>query len=333
MNTRPALRPQSTRLLSYCRKVLVLRSSPLRTACLPAAILLTFAVPATNVSAQVDNHLRLQIVAIAAQAHGKVSVACALPETSSGSALNCNLHPTARPPMQSVFKLPLALTVLHEVEQGKLALDQPIRFLPSDRILPHAYSPLQDRHPDANVDVPLRELLRLSVSVSDNAAADILLRVAGGPVAVNQYLRSLGVAGFHLQDNENTLHHNMAAQYRNWFEPAGAVQLLRRIADNSPLSPLHTHLLLQWMQPTGLPARLQADLPHGTLVAHKSGTSDVDNGIAHATNDIGLITLPGGRQLAIAVFITDSTADQRIREKVIAQIARAVFNACLQGHN
>jgi beta-lactamase class A len=179
----------------------------------------------------------------------------------------------------------------------------------------------------------LRELLRLSVSVSDNAAADILLRVAGGPVAVNQYLRSLGVAGFHLQDNENTLHHNMAAQYRNWFEPAGAVQLLRRIADNSPLSPLHTHLLLQWMQPTGLPARLQADLPHGTLVAHKSGTSDVDNGIAHATNDIGLITLPGGRQLAIAVFITDSTADQRIREKVIAQIARAVFNACLQGHN
>ncbi len=46
--------------------------------------------------------------------------------------------------MQSVFKLPLALTVLHRVEKGTLSLNQPVRFLPGDRILPHVYSPLQD---------------------------------------------------------------------------------------------------------------------------------------------------------------------------------------------
>ena len=63
------------------------------------------------------------------------------------------------------------------------------------------------------------------------------------------------------------------------------------------------------------------------MVAHKSGTSDVDHGVAAATNDIGLITLPDGRQLAIAVFVTDSTADQVTREKVIARIARAVYDA------
>jgi beta-lactamase class A len=65
-------------------------------------------------------------------------------------------------------------------------------------------------------------------------------------------------------------------------------------------------------------------------VAHKSGTSDVDNGVAHATNDIGLIPLPDGRQIAIAVFVTDSTADETTREKVIARIARAAYDASLQ---
>lgn len=78
--------------------------------------------------------------------------------------------------------------------------------------------------------------------------------------------------------------------------------------------------------------RLKGDLPEGTHVAHKSGSSDVDNGVAHATNDIGLITLPDGRQLAIAVFVTDSTADGATRNKVIARIAKAAYDACLRAH-
>ncbi len=270
--------------------------------------------------------LRQQIRAIAGEAYGKVSVACSLP----GSALNCDLNPHAHPPMQSVFKLPLALTVLHHVEQGTLSLDQPVRFLPQDRILPHVYSPLQEKYPDAGVDVPLRELLRLTVSLSDNVAADILLRLVGGPKTVNTYIGSLGISGFHLQDNEAVLHHEVSAQYRNWFEPAGAVQLLRRINDNSPLTREHTNLLVAWMTPADRTPGLDGDLPDGVQVAHKSGHSDVDNGVAHATNDIGLIPLPGGRQIAIAVFVTDSTADEATRQKVIARIARAVYDASLQ---
>ena len=280
------------------------------------------------VSALAQQPLQQQIRAIAADAHGKVSVACALP----GSVLNCDFNPHAHPPMQSVFKLPLAITVLHQVEQGTLSLDQVVRFLPSDRI-PHAYSPLQDQYPKADVDVPLRELLRLSASLSDNVAADILLRLAGGPQAVNSYIASLGVTGFHLEDGEDVLHRDVAAQYRNWFEAAGAVQLLRRISDASPLTPEHTALLLDWMTPAVRTKRLEGDLPSGVRVAHKSGTSDVDNGVARATNDIGLIALPDGRRLAIAVFVTDSTADQNTRDKVIARIARAAYDASLRNHN
>lgn len=234
--------------------------------------------------------------------------------------------------MQSVFKLPLAVTVLHQIEQGSLSLDQAVPFRPDDRILPHVYSPLQNKYPEASVDVPILELLRLTVSLSDNVAADILLRSVGGPKAVTDYIASLGVVGFHLEDGEDVLHRDVTAQYRNWFEPTGAVQLLRRISDSSSLSSTHTALLLGWMETSVKSARLKGDLPAGTAVAHKAGTSDVDEGIAHATNDIGLITLPDGRRLAIAVFITDSKADEVTREKVIARIARAAYEASLQSH-
>jgi beta-lactamase class A len=277
-------------------------------------------------SALAQEPLQKQIRAIADEAHGKVSVACSLP----GSALNCDLNPNTQPPMQSVFKLPLAVTVLHQIEQGTLSLDQPVRFLPQDRILPHVYSPLQDQYPDAGVDVPLRDLLRLDVALSDNVAADILLRLVDGPKAVNTYVAELGIGGFHLQDSEAGLHHEVSVQYRNWFEPAGAVKLLRRISDNSPLTSEHTDLLLGWMTSDVRTRRLEGDLPTGTRVAHKSGTSDVDNGVAHATNDIGLIALPDGRRIAIAVFVTDSTADEATRERVIARIARAAYDASLQ---
>ncbi len=71
-------------------------------------------------SALAQEPLRQQSHAIASEAHGKVSVACSLP----GSTLNCDLNSNERSPMQSVFKLPRAVTVLLEVEQGILSLDR-----------------------------------------------------------------------------------------------------------------------------------------------------------------------------------------------------------------
>jgi beta-lactamase class A len=291
--------------------------------CCKCAVLLLI-VQSSAVAPQ-TSFLRQKISDIAAQARGTVAVACSLP----GIALDCDFNSDVKAPMQSVFKLPLALAVLHKVEEGSLSLDQNVRFRPDDRILPQTYSLLQEKHPSANVDVLLEELLRLAVSQSDNVAADILLRTIGGPMVVSDYIASLGVAGFHLEDGEHALHREHAVQYRNWFTPAGAVQLLRLISDHPPITAEHTALLLKWME-TSVKPRLKADLPVGTPVAHKSGTSGVDEGVAQATNDIGLITLPDGRRLAIAVFVTDSRADEVTRERVISRIAREVYDAAVR---
>jgi beta-lactamase class A len=233
--------------------------------------------------------------------------------------------------MQSVFKAPLALAALHLVERGELSLDGPIRFRASDRILPHAYSPLQDQYPAAEVDIPLRRLLTLAVSLSDNVAADVVLRIIGGPEVVDGYIKAAGIGGFHIEDNEASLHRDAAAQYRNWFEPAAAVQFLRLLSDHPPLTADHAALLLGWMRDTPrADQRIKGRLPAGAIVMHKPGTSDTDHGLTAATNDIGLITLPDGRRLAIAIFVTDSTADERARDSVIARIARAAYDAAIE---
>lgn len=279
-----------------------------------------------SASAIKQSALQKQVRAIADDAHGKVAVSCSLPE----STLNCDLDPHAHPPMQSVFKLPLVITAFYLIEKGPLSLDRQVRFLPADRILPHTHSPLQDKYPEANVDVPLRELLRLAITESDNVAADMILRVIGGPSVVNSYMGSIGVTGFHLEDGEDVLARDLTAQYRNWFEPAGAVELLNRIRGNSPLTGGHTDMLLQWMKDSpNAPHRIKGNLPSTAIVMHKTGSSGTHNGLTAATNDIGLIALPDGRRLAIAIFVTDSTADDDARDAIIARIAKAAYDSSL----
>jgi len=266
-------------------------------------------------------HNDIEHIAVRAQAR-MVGVSCALP----GTQLDCDVNSNAKLPMQSVYKLPIALTVLHHVEEGRLKIAQPVRFLPADVISPGQHSPLRDAHPRGGVDVPLLELLRLAVEQSDGVASDILLRVIGGPQVADEYIRSLGIKGIHIADTEKTMGRDRNAQYRNSAEPQALVALLRLIADRSPISPANTRQLLGWMMttPTG-EHRIPGSLRLGTVVAHKTGTSGEDRGVTHATNDIGLITLPCGEKLAVAVMIEDSPESEDAREAVIAEITRAIW--------
>lgn len=249
-------------------------------------------------------------------------MSCSLP----GTALDCDLNAHARLPMQSVYKLPIAITVLRQVDQGRLKLSQPVPFLPSDVISPGQHSPLRDAHPHGGVDISLVELLRLAVEESDGVASDILLRVIGGPNVADAYIRGLGIDGIHITDTEKIIGRDVTAQYRNYGEPQALVALLRLLADHSPLLPESTRQLMGWMQNTPRGEhRIPGSLPQGTVIAHKMGTSGEDHGLTHATNDIGLITLPCGQQLAVAVLIEDSPESEDAREGVIAEIARAIW--------
>jgi beta-lactamase class A len=260
---------------------------------------------------------------ITRQTEGKIGMAAEVVETGA----RLEFHPSDRFPMQSVYKFPIAMAALQLVDQGKLRIDQQVRVEKSDLIGGRQRSPIRDMHPDGGFNMSLRDLLRYAVSESDGSASDVLLRVIGGPSKVQAMLRLQGVLGIKVVDTEKSLGRDNQVQYRNWAQPAEMVRLLKLFQQGKGLSKSSRALLLQWMTETetGL-KRLKGNLPPGTVVAHKTGTSNTVNGITAATNDVGLITLPNGQHLAIAVFVMDSPLSQDTRERAIAAFARLAWN-------
>jgi beta-lactamase class A len=265
--------------------------------------------------------LRQRIEQIARTAQGRVGVTATVLETGQSVTLNGE----QRFPMQSVYKFPIAMAVLAQADRGKLKLDQRVRIESSD-IAP--VSATLDRKSQGK-EFTLAELLKYMVSNSDNTACDVLLRLIGGPKVVDRYLQNLGMKDIVVANTEKELLRDKAVQYRNYATPDATIVLLRAFHEGRGLSKSSQALLRRLMTetPTGL-KRIKGMLPKGTVVVHKTGTSstvDVD-GVAAATNDVGLVTLPNGHHLAIAVFVSDAKADMATREAAIAKIARAVWD-------
>nr|AIA16646.1 ClassA_beta_lactamase [uncultured bacterium] len=281
------------------------------------------ASPAATVPAQSTRDLQARIEQLVDFAKGRVGVAAELLETRAAVSVNAR----EQFPMQSVYKLPISMAVMKQVDAGKLKLDQKVQITKADYIGPNAHSPIREKYPNG-AELSLTELIRFALSESDGTASDILMRLAGGAEAVQAYLTELGINKMDLVvlDPEMALAKDPSVQYRNYARPAAAIELLRSLHEKRGLSDSAQALILKCMvESTPGAKRLKGLLPAGTVVAHKTGTSGTEKGITAATNDIGIITLPDGRHLAIAVFVSESPADLDTRERVIAEIAKAAY--------
>lgn len=229
-------------------------------------------------------------------------------------------------PMQSVYKFPIGMAALHHVDRRRLRLDQTVAVTSADYVGSSQHSPIRDQHPNGTT-LTVRELLRYAVSESDGSASDVLLRLVGGPQAVMKYLRQIGAPDINVLNTEKELGQQPSVQYENWAQPLAMVSLLEKLQRGTGLSKQHQRLLLQLMTetPTGL-NRIKGLLPTDAQVAHKTGTSWTVAGVTAATNDVGIVTLPNGQHFVIAVFVSDSNADTRTREAIIAKAARIAWD-------
>jgi beta-lactamase class A len=260
-------------------------------------------------------------------------------------------------PMQSVFKLPVGVVVLKQVDAGKLSLDQSVTVSRQD--FAPLWSPLREEIKGNSGQFTVRELLERSVGVSDNTAVDVLIRLVGGPEQLTAQLRQMNISGIRVDRLERQLQPDCVGltnfgpeladeqEYdaavakipvavkraaleryltdpRDTATPEEAIDLLAKLQSRQLLSENSTALLLKIMtdSPTGQ-QRLKAGLPQGWSIAHKTGTGPEVLGVGTATNDVGIITAPG-KQVAIAVFIAGSKAPIEKREQVMAQVAAAV---------
>lgn len=278
--------------------------------------------PSTEVVYPEDEALQARIAEIGAGAKGKVGVFALLMEDDRAVSFNSN----ERFAMQSVVKLPVAMIVMQQVEEGKFALDQKIKFTTSDLANPNQRSPLRDKNPKGG-EATVAELIRLSLSESDGTACDVLTRIVGGPAAVQAYIEALGLAGMEMKRSHKEFGKDWEMQYENWATPEAAAQLMVSLWSQKGEGANGAEHILKDMYDTKTgPNRIKRLLPPGTRVAHKTGTGGTKDGITSATNDVGIITLPSGKHVAIAVFVGDSSADEKTREAVIAKVAKAVWD-------
>ncbi len=232
-------------------------------------------------------------------------------------------------PMQSVFKYHIGLMMLAEIDKGKFTLDQQVE-IKKDQMLPGMWSPLREENPEGG-SFPISKLIEYSVSQSDNATCDALLRLLGGPVAVENYFKKHGIKDIAIRINEETMQSNWDMMFRNWTTPKAANEVLRKFYENKKklLSQITHDFIWKAMRDTSTgPKRLKGQLPAGTVVAHKTGYSGAHKttGIYAAVNDIGIVFLPDGRHFFISAFVTDSREDFDTNEKIIADIAKAAWD-------
>jgi beta-lactamase class A/beta-lactamase class A VEB len=232
-------------------------------------------------------------------------------------------------PMQSVFKFHIALAVLSEIDKGKFSLDQKIK-IEQKELLPGLYSPLREKYP-TGATLPLSEILEYTVSQSDNVGCDVLLRLLGGPQAVEKYFIKNNFRDVSIKINEEVMQANWDLQFQNWTTPKAANRVLRSFYDNRKklLSKKSHDFIWKTMRETRTGAnRLKGQLPPGTVVAHKTGTSGMNRttGITAAVNDIGIVFLPDGRHFFISVFVTNSKENAETNEKIVADVAKAAWD-------
>src|SRR5258708_19464427 len=158
---------------------------------------------------------------IAKEAGGMVGVSVLYPER--GESLS--LHGADHFPMQSVYKFPLAMKILHDVDNGKLSLDSKIHIDKKEWV-EGTWSPMRDHYNSGTVDINLREILSYTVSGSDNIGCDILFRVAGGPGEVNDYIHQLGIKEIAIATTEADKATHWAVPLKNRFTPTSLAPLL-----------------------------------------------------------------------------------------------------------
>jgi beta-lactamase class A len=245
------------------------------------------------------------------RSEGRLGVAVL--DTRNGTLIGHRLD--ERFPMCSTFKWLAAALVLHRVDAGEERLDRRIRF-DADRLLPH--SPITAQH--VGNGMTLAALCDATVTVSDNAAGNLILESFGGPAAVTAYARRLGGTQTRLDRWEPDLNEATSGDPRDTTTPRAMAMLLKATTLGDALT-LHSRArLIGWLRGSRTNAsRLGAHVPVGWQLGSKTGS-----GPRGTTNDVGVYWTPSGAAIVVAVYLTESSGSEVVRNGVIADVARAV---------
>jgi len=252
-----------------------------------------------------------------AKSGGRLGVAVL--DTKDGSLLQH--RGDERFPMCSTFKLLATAAVLKGAGDDLAGLQRRIRFEKSDLV---TYSPETEKHVGGD-GMSLAEICEAAVTLSDNTAANLILKNIGGPEGLTAFARSLGDQVTRLDRIELELNEAIPGDPRDTSSPNAMAATMRKLLLEDGLNAAARDQLTRWLIAckTG-DARLRAGLPHGWRVGDKTGTGLQGTGTA---NDVAIVWPANRPPLIIVCYLTRSTLEAAGQNEIIASVGRAIGGA------
>lgn len=224
-------------------------------------------------------------------------------------------------PMCSTFKAIASAAVLARVDAGQEDLERRIKISADDII---AHAPAAEKR--VGGFMTMGELCAASVTLSDNTAANLILKSLGGPEGFTRFLLSIGDKTTRLDRWEPELNEAKPGDPRDTTTPVAMAKTLQTLVTGDVLTPQSRQQLSAWMiaNTTG-GGKLRAGLPRDWVVGDKTGS-----GRLGTANDIAVIWPPARKPVFMAVYITETKATMDDRNAAMAEIARTMV-AALQG--
>jgi beta-lactamase class A len=237
----------------------------------------------------------------------------------AGSGRRILFDAESRYAMASTFKLALAAMVLANVDQGRLSLAGKLNVRREDLL---GYAPVV-HVAGAGARLSIERLCAAIVEVSDNGAANMLLRRVGGPKAMTGFFRRCGDRITRLDRIEPELNSNLPGDKRDTTTPLAMAQSMQAFLTGNPLSIQSKQRLVQWLvrSSRGLD-RLRAGLPPRWRVGSKAGT-----GARGAMNDLAIAWPPGKPPILIACYLDSPHSTDDVRAAVHREVARRIAAA------
>jgi len=251
-----------------------------------------------------------EFAAVAKALGGRLGVAA----IDTGSGVRIGFDKESRYAMCSTFKLPLAAAILAQVDAGKVGIRQQIAFTNAALLGDTPLADVDDHH------ITINDLCAAAVTLSDNSAANILLRQIGGPDALTAFARTQGDTVFRLDRTEPSLNADTPGDLRDTTSPEAMAALTAKLLATNALSLMSRARLLDWMSAsTTGERRLRAGLPPLWKAADKTGTSG-----AGAVNDVAIAWPLNRAAIVIACFVDAPAATVDAREAAHVAVARIV---------
>lgn len=286
-------------------------ASPSRRRFLLTAAVLPFALAHSAWAAQRRVSPRTQLAALEKSFGGRIGVFAL--DTANGARIEYRAQ--ERFAFCSTFKLLLISDILKRSERDAGLLQRHISYSRKDLA---TYSPITEKHVGSGMTVAA--LCAAAIQYSDNTAANLLLKIVGGPAAVTAFARSIGDREFRLDRWETELNTAIPGDLRDTSTPEAMGRDLRRLVLGDALPPRDRERLRDWMYGTTTgAARIRAAVPADWKVGDKTGTGDYGT-----ANDIAVVWPPHRAPIVIAVYTTQHAKAAKARNDVIASSARIV---------